>query len=148
MSLVSRYLEENGMKVSRGTIVDATIINAPTSTKNQDRSRDPEMHSTRKGNQWYFGMKAHIGVDSKTTLIPSVGATAANVHDSQLIGDLLHGEETRFWGDSAYAGQGEAIKEAAPNAKDFSHQKGARNRPLTDEEEHKNRTKSKVRAKV
>ena len=146
--LVNVYLEENGMKVSRGTIVDATIINAPSSTKNKDKERDPEMHQTRKGNQWYFGMKAHIGVDSKTKMIHSVVATAANVHDSQVLEDLLHGEETRVWGDSAYSGQKQVLHECAPNAKDFTNQKGFRNRPLSEEDAAKNRTKSKVRAKV
>lgn len=97
------------MKVSRGTIVDATIINVPSSTKYKDKQRDPEMHQTGKGNQWYFGMKAHIGVDSQTKLIHHVVATAANVHDSTMIGDLLHGDETRIWGDSAYAGKKSVI---------------------------------------
>jgi len=69
--------------------------------------RDPEMRQTKKGNEWYFGMQGHIGVDSQTKLIHSVAATAANVHDSQFLGDLLHGKETRVWGDSAYSGQGE-----------------------------------------
>jgi IS5 family transposase len=147
-ALINAYLQENGLKVSTGTIVDATIIDAPSSTKNKDGKRDPEMHQTRKGNQWYFGMKAHIGVDSKTKLIHSVVATAANVHDSQLLGDLLHGDETRVWGDSAYAGQGDVISEHAPKAKDFTNQKGYRNRPLSAEDAAKNRTKSKVRAKV
>lgn len=146
--LIGQYLEENGLKVSRGTIVDATIISAPSSTKNQEKKRDPEMHQTRKGNQWYFGMKAHIGVDSRTRLIHSVAATAANVHDSQLLPDLLHGEETRVWGDSAYCGQTETIHEHAPNALDFTNQKGCRNRPLSEAERLKNRTKSKVRARV
>jgi IS5 family transposase len=146
--LINEYLHENGLKVSTGTIVDATIIDAPSSTKNKDKARDPEMHQTKKGNQWYFGMKGHIGVDSQSKLIHSVAATAANVHDSQLIGDLLHSDETRVWGDSAYASQGDAIREHAPNAKDFTNQKGSRNRPLSDEEKARNKTKSKVRAKV
>jgi transposase, IS5 family len=141
-SLITQYLHENGLKVSTGTIVDATIIDAPSSTKNQEGKRDPEMHQTKKGNQWYFGMKAHIGVDSRYKLIHSVAATAANVHDSQLLPDLLHGEETRVWGDSAYAGQGEVIHEHAPNAKDFTHKKACRNRPLSDDEQARNRTKS------
>jgi len=93
-------------------------------------------------------MKAHIGVDSKSKLIHSVVATAANVHDSQVLDDLLHGEETRLWGDSAYAGQKELLSEHAPNAKDFTNKKGCRNRALTDEEKSKNSTKSSVRAKV
>ena len=146
--LINAYLQENGLKVSTGTVVDATIIDAPSSIKNKDGERDPEMHQTRKGNQWYFGMKAHIGVDSQTKLIHSVAATAANVHDSQLLGDLLHGDETRVWGDSAYAGQGDVISEHAPKAKDFTNQKGCRNRPLSKEDAEKNRTKSKVRSKV
>ena len=146
--IMNVYLEENGMKVSRGTIVDATIINAPSSTKNKDKQRDPEMRQTRKGNQWYFGMKAHVGVDSRTKMIHSVVATAANVHDSQVLEDLLHGDETRVWGDSAYAGQGDVIRAHAPKAKDFTNQKGCRNRPLTHEDKARNRAKSKVRAKV
>ena len=146
--LVNEYLKENGLQVARGTIVDASIINAPSSTKNSKKERDPEMHQTKKGNQWFFGMKAHIGVDSKTKLIHSVAATAANVHDSVVIGDLLHGEETRVWGDSAYAGKQDEIAEHAPNARDFTNKKGGRNRPLTEEERATNRTKSRVRAKV
>ncbi len=146
--LIGEYLEENGLKVSTGTIVDATIINAPSSTKNRDKRRDPEMHQTRKGNQWYFGMKAHFGVDSRTKLIHSVVATAANVHDSQVLADLLHGQETRVWGDSAYTGQGEAIRTQARRAKDFTQQKGSRHRALSEQARARNRTKSKVRAKV
>ena len=146
--LVNDYLKENGMTLSRGTIVDASIIHAPSSTKNKKKERDPDMHQTRKGNQWYFGMKAHIGVDSRSKLIHSVVATSANVHDSQVLEDLLHGEETRVWGDSAYSGQKAAIKDKAPKAKDFTHAKGSRHRKLSDEDKAKNRTKSKVRAKV
>lgn len=146
--LVNQYLKENGLKVSRGTIVDASIINAPSSTKNKKKERDPDMHQTRKGNQWYFGMKAHIGVDSRTKLIHSVVATPANVHDSQVLPDLLHGEETRVWGDSAYTGQKEAITDCAPRAKDFTQAKGSRNRKLAEDERARNRNKSRVRAKV
>ncbi|MGS2724286.1 IS5 family transposase [Porticoccus sp. GXU_MW_L64] len=146
--LVNEYLQENGMKVSRGTIVDATIINAPSSTKNKKKERDPDMRQTRKGNQWYFGMKAHIGVDSQSKLIHSVVATSANVHDSTVIGDLLHGEETRVWGDSAYSGKTSVINAVAPKAKDLTQKKGSRNRKLTDKERLANRYKSKTRARV
>jgi IS5 family transposase len=146
--LVNQFLQENGLKVSRGTIVDASIIQAPSATKNQQKQRDPEMHQTRKGNQWYFGMKAHIGVDSNTRLIHSVVATAANVHDSQVLGDLLHGNETRVWGDSAYTGQQQVLAEKAPAAKDFTQAKGSRNRQLTQAERTRNRRKSRVRSKV
>ena len=106
------------------------------------------MHQTKKGNQWYFGMKAHIGVDSKSKQIHSVAATAANVHDSRVLEDLLHGDETRIWGDSAYAGQTAVIREQAPYAQDFTHEKGCRNKPLDEASKSRNRTKSKVRAKV
>ena len=145
---VGRHLQANGLKVSTGTIVDATIISAPSSTKNRDNARDPEMRQTKKGNQWYFGMKAHIGVDSKTKLIHSVVATSANVHDKHPIPDLLHGNENRVYGDSAYASQKELIAQTAPKAKDFTNKKGSRHNLLTDREREKNRTKSKVRAKV
>ena len=146
--LVNQYLKENGLKVSRGTIVDASIISAPSSTKNKKKERDPDMRSARKGNQGYFGMKAHIGVDSRTKLIHSVVATSANVHDSQVLPDLLHGEETRVWGDSAYAGQSQAITDHAPRARDFTHAKGSRKRKLSEQERASNRNKSRVRAKV
>ena len=146
--LVNEYLRENGLKVNRGTIVDASIIDAPSSTKNRKKERDPEMHQTRKGRQWYFGMKAHIGVDSRSKLIHSVVATPANVHDSRVLRDLLHGDETRVGGDSAYAGQKAVILEVAPDAKDFTQAKGARYRKLTESERSRNRNKSRVRAKV
>ncbi len=145
---VASYLQANGIKISNGTIVDATIISAPSSTKNKKKERDPEMHQTRKGKQYYFGLKAHIGVDSKSQVIHSMVVTAANTHDSQVLPDLLHGNETRVWGDSAYTGQKEAISSVAPNAKDFTHQRAVRGRPLTEEEKAKNTTKSRVRAKV
>lgn len=146
--LIGEYLAENGLKIANGTIVDATIINAPSSTKNKDKARDPEMHQTKKGNQWYFGMKAHIGVDSRNKLIHSVAVTPANVHDSQMLPELLHGKETRVWGDSAYTGQGDEIRKRAPNAKDFTNKKAFRNKELSDEQRAKNRIKSGVRAKV
>lgn len=146
--LIGEYLAESGLKLSRGTIVDATLINAPSSTKNLRKERDPEMRQTKKGNQWYFGMKAHLGVDSRHKLIHSMTTTAANVHDSQALPDLLHGKETRVWGDAAYSGQTNVIRQRAPHAKDFTQKKACRNRPLSEEERSQNRTKSKVRAKV
>src|SRR5262247_1831284 len=100
---VTAYLRGRGIAVSTGTIVDATIISAPSSTKNASGSRDPEMHQTKKGQQWYFGMKGHFGVDSQSKLIHSVEVTPANVHDSQALPWLLHGDERRVWGDSASA---------------------------------------------
>src|SRR5487761_1521845 len=91
---VNQYLQRKGIAVTKGTIVDATILPASSSTKNHARRLDPEMASTKKGSQWYYGMKGHVGVDAETKVIHSVVVTAANVHDSQVIGDLLHGEET------------------------------------------------------
>lgn len=145
---VGEHLQAQGLRIASGTIVDASIISAPSSTKNKDKVRDPEMHSTRKGSQWYFGMKAHIGVGSKTKQIHSVVATAANVHDPQVLEDLLHGDETRVWGDSAYTGQTEMLRRAAPCAQGFTHEKGRRNQPLDAAAKSRNRTKSKVTAKV
>jgi IS5 family transposase len=145
---VHMHLEARGVRVSTGTIVDATIISAPSSTKNASGQRDPDMHQTRKGRQWYFGMKAHIGVDSKTKLIHAVVATAANVHDATVLPDLLHGDETRVWGDQAYKGQTAVIRKHAPNARDFTNRR-CKYRGVVDEaEKARNRTKSKVRAKV
>src|SRR5437868_7623483 len=83
---------------------------------------DPEMHQTKKGNQWYFGMKAHLGIDSRTKIIHAVVA-AANVADSEVLPDLLHGEERRVWGDQAYRGQSDVIKAHAPEAKDFTNRR-------------------------
>jgi transposase, IS5 family len=145
---VQRQLTAKGLKVATGTIVDATIINAPSSTKNADKARDPEMHQTKKGNQWYFGMKAHLGVDSRSKLIHAVVATPANVADSTVLPELLHGKETRVWGDQAYRGQRAVIRQHAPKARDFINRR-YRHRGIVDEVERaKNRTKSKVRAKV
>lgn len=147
-SRISTLLQQSGLRLEGGTIVDATIIAAPSSTKNKAQERDPEMHSTKKGNQWHFGMKVHTGVDSKSGIVHSISVTPANVHDSQEIENLLHGNETRVYGDSAYTGQKEAIKQAAPHAKDFTTQRGKRNHPLTDKQKQTNQRKNKIRAKV
>jgi transposase, IS5 family len=145
---VQRHLAAKGLKVASGTIVDATIINAPSSTKNAAQARDPEMHQTKKGNQWYFGMKAHFGVDSRSKLIHAAVATPANVADSTVLSDLLHGKETRVWGDQAYRGQRAVIRQHAAKAQDFTNRR-YRHRGVVDEVERaKNRTKSKVRARV
>ena len=145
---VGQLLQGNGLKLCGGTIVDATIIAAPSSTKNQDQARDPEMMQTKKGNQWHFGMKVHIGVDSASGLVHSASVTSANVHDSQQLGTLLHGNETRVYGDSAYRGQKETIKEHAPRAKDFTNRRAYRNKPLSERDRETNTTKSRVRAFV
>lgn len=146
---VGQELQDRGFKVNTGTIVDATIIGAPSSTKNKDKARDPEMHQTRKGQQWYFGMKMHIGVDSQSGLAHSAVVTAANVHDKHPLPDLLHGNERRVYGDSAYASQKALIAGKAPNAKDFTNQRTRRAAGIVDElERSKNRNKSKIRARV
>ncbi|BAO29202.1 IS5 family transposase [Sulfuritalea hydrogenivorans] len=147
---IGELLLANGMKLSGGTIVDATLIAAPPSTKNQEKSRDPEMHQTKKGNEWHFGMKLHIGTDSQSGLVHSASVTAANVHDSHQVPNLLHGAETRFYGDSAYRGQEQRkrLKVIAPKAKDFTNKRAYRNNPLTDADKETNRRKSSVRSKV
>jgi len=148
LGTVNLHLQARGLRITTGTIVDATILHAPTSTKNQEQQRDPEMHQTKKGNQWYFGMKAHVGVDSKTKIIHTAVATAANVADSTILADLLHGEETRVWGDQAYRGQTEIIKQCAPQAQDHTHRRYRYKNGIDESERAKNRTKSSVRSKV
>ena len=145
---VNDHLQRSGIKISKGTIVDATIIGAPSSTKNQDGKRDPEMHQTAKGQQWYFGMKAHIGVDSKTKLVHTVLASAANVADRDALPYLLHGQETRVWGDQGYQGQTAVIRARAPQAKDFTNRRYRHHGTINATEKAKNRNKSRVRAKV
>jgi IS5 family transposase len=101
---INAHLSEQGLLMRAGTIVDATIIAAPCSTKKEGQARDPEMHQTKKGNQWFFGMKAHIGVDAESGLVHTVIGTAANVNDVTQAGALLHGEEEDAFGDAGYRG--------------------------------------------
>jgi len=144
---VNGHLEEKGLKLSEGTIMDATIINAPSSTKNQDRKRDPDMHSTKKGNQYYFGMKIHVGVDRESRTVHSLVTTPTNVHDSNPVGELLHGGESGVWGDSAYMGKTEDIAKKAPGALDLTQTRGTKNGKLTEEEKETNRLLSKTRSR-
>jgi len=123
LETVNHHLASKGIQIATGTIVDATILHAPCSTKNKSGARDPEMHQTKKGNQWYFGIKAHVGVDSKSKLVHSVVTSAASVADKHMLSDLLHGEERKVWGDAAYQGQSQAIREAAPQAQDMTHRR-------------------------
>jgi len=148
LEAINAHLAEKGFRVTTGTIVDATIIAAPSSTKNEKKERDPEMHQTKKGNEWHFGMKAHIGVDSATRIIHSVAATAANVHDAAALPDLLHGNETRTYGDSAYQGQGEIIRACAPRSKDFTNRRYRFKGRVDEVQRRKNRFKSHIRARV
>ena len=145
---VGQELQARGFKLNTGTIVDATIIGAPSSTKNADKARDPEMHQTRKGQQWYFGMKLHIGVDSQSGLTHSAVVTAANVHDKHLLPDLLHGQERRVYGDSAYASQKKLIAGKAPKAKDFTNQRTRRGGIVDEAIKGKNRNKLRIRSRV
>jgi IS5 family transposase len=148
LEAVNLHLQSQGVRITTGTIVDATIIHAPSSTKNREQRRDPEMHQTKKGNQWYFGMKAHVGVDSKTKMIHTVVATAANVADATVPSELLHGEETRVWGDQAYQGQSEIIHRQAPQAQDCTHRRYRYKDHVDEAERARNRAKSRVRSKV
>jgi len=116
---INRHLEQRGLLMREGTLVDATIIHAPPSTKNKDKARDPEMHQTRKGNQWYFGMKAHIGADRDSGLIHTVVSTAADVSDLSQTAALLHGGEAQVHADAGYTGvaKREDIAAADPEGK-------------------------------
>jgi IS5 family transposase len=104
LEVVNAHLSQHGLLLRQGTIVDATTINAPSSTKNRDKTRDPEMHQTRKGLQYYFGMKAHIGVDAESGLVHTVTTTPANVGDVLEVERLLHGDETVAYADAGYRG--------------------------------------------
>lgn len=104
LGIINAGLAQHGLMLKTGTVVDATIIAAPSSTKNKSGERDPEMHQTKKGNQWHFGMKAHIGVDAGSGLVHTVIGTAANINDVTQAGALLHGEETVAFGDAGYQG--------------------------------------------
>jgi IS5 family transposase len=149
LDVVNLYLDRKGIRISTGTIVDATIIAAPSSTKNEKKERDPDMHQTKKGGQYYFGAKAHIGIDSKESVVHSVCTSAASVHDKHMLPDLLHGEEKKIWGDAGYQGQTETIHEAAPLAQDMTNRRTKNGKGEVDEEQKReNRTKSRVRAKV
>lgn len=145
---VGRVLQANGMKVGTGTIVDATIIGAPSSTKNAEGKRDPEMHQVKKNQQWFFGMKMHIGVDSETGLAHSAVVTAANVHDKHPLPDLLHGQEERVYGDCAYQGQQAAISARAPNARDLTNRKVRKGTALEGLDRVVNRIRSCTRSRV
>src|ERR1700689_1829504 len=147
LETVNVCLEGKGVRITTGTIVDATIIHAPSSTKNREQKRDPEMHQTKKGNQWYVGMKAHIGVDSRTKLIHTAMVTPANVADATVLPELLHGEETKVWGDQAYCGQSEVIREYAPRAQDCTQRRYRYKNRIDEVERAKNRTKPQDPAK-
>jgi len=145
---VNGHLADKGSTLRSGTLVDATIIDAPSSTKNKAGARDPEMSSTKKGNAWYFGMKAHVGVDADSGIVHSVEATTAKVHDSRVWDELLHGDETSVWADKGYVS---AEREAAftKNGKVWGvMRKAPRGGKLDEIDEETNRVIAMVRAKV
>lgn len=145
---INSYLSEHGLILGKGTIVDATIINAPSSTKNANKQRDPDMHQTRKGKQWYFGMKVHTGTDADSGLVHTVCATAANVADVNMLGELLHGAEQSVHGDSAYHSKQLKADAEAAGIEFNVNQRGSKHRPLTKRERARNRRLSRVRATV
>ena len=150
---VNALLSERGLLLRQGTIVDATIISAPSSTKNESGKRDPEMHQTKKGNQWHFGMKAHIGVDADSGLVHTVTGTAANVHDVTQANALLHGEETAAFGDSAYLGADKREDSLGSNvtwhvAMKRGKRKAISKGPMKNTIERLEKLKASVRARV
>lgn len=146
---INSYLSEKNLMLKEGTAIDATLIAAPTSTKNKDKKRDKDMSSTKKNNQWYFGMKAHIGVQSKgKPLIHSLESSTAKEHDSVETLNLLHGEETDIFADKAY--DNEAIKKTCRQHGIFYGitNKAKRNKKLSKKQKKRNKQFSSVRAKV
>jgi len=147
-SLIKDILDKQGMFVKNGTITDAAIIHAPSSTKNNSRKRDPEMSSTKKNNQYHFGMKAHIGVDDSKGLVHSVAMTTAKVHDRQKFRELLTGEEKAVWGDKAY-GKKEDKKEFRQKGIFYGiPPKGSRYVKVSNRQKHRAKKWPSVRAKV
>jgi len=145
---VNAGLAAQGLLVKTGPVVDATILTAPSRTKNREGKRDPEMSSTRQNGDWHFGMKAHVGVDAKTGLVHTVRTTTASVHDSQVFSELTHGTEEVVAGDSAYANQ--MLKTSCRQAGVIYliHDKAHRGQALSGRQHHRNRQKSSLRAKV
>ena len=146
---INKHLQHQGLLFREGTIVDASIISAPSSTKNQSRKRDPEMHSSKKGNQWHFGMKMHIGVDDVTGMIHSVESTAANVHDVTMTASLLHGEEKRVFGDAGYLGfEKRRENKERKNLAWLISARISKRKTMTENEQEIEKMKAKLRAKV
>lgn len=143
---VEGYLSEHGLIVNEGTIVDATIIGASGSTKNAEKKRDPEMKPTRKGNQWYFGMKAHVGTDTHGR-VHSVVVTDASVHDSQMMEELVHGEEEVVYGDKAYADAGKQARFEESGVEWRVNRKGSNRRKLNIADRSFNRKNNRTRAR-
>ena len=147
---INAHLASQGYGVRKGTIVDASIVDAPGSTRNAKGERDPEMHQTKKGNQWYHGMKAHIGVDAETGLTHSLATTAANVSDVATAHEVLHGDEETVWGDAGYQGVGKRPENRDADVDSQTAMKPGKRRQLdkSGPEEAAERDKASVRAKV
>lgn len=145
--LMEQYLSERGLILSEGTIVDASLVAAPPSTKNKDKTRDPEMKQTKKGNQWHFGMKMHIGSDTQGR-VHSVAVTDAAVHDSQVLDDLLHGEEQVIYGDKAYANRDRQTEFEANDVTWRINRKAKRGKKLNAADKAFNRKSNRTRARV
>ena len=139
-------LADKGLLLKSGTIVDATIIAAPTSTKNATGTRDPEMHQTQKGQQWYHGMKVHAGMDPKG-VVHTVTVTPANVADITELPNLIHGEERTLWGDAAYAKEANRRAWRAAGKRYLVNRRGTKTKPLTDYQRRVNRSRSRTRAR-
>src|SRR3989338_3932269 len=145
---VNELLESKGLLMREGTIVDATIIAAPSSTKNKEQKRDPEMSSTKKGNQWYFGMKAHIGSDTKRGVVHHLETTAAKTNDRVPMKQLLHGKEKAIFGDKGYYKQEDKRAARAEGILWAVSDRGVKNHPLSSSQRKRNRKFSSVRSKV
>jgi IS5 family transposase len=145
---VNRHLADKGITLRSGTLVDATIIDAPSSTKNKAGARDPEMSSTKKGNDWYFGMKAHIGVDVDSGTVHSLDTSTAKLHDSKVWDDLLHGEETSIWADKGYVSAEREAAFAGPGKVWGVMRKASKGSALHPVDDQINRIIAIVRAKV
>lgn len=146
--IINQHLTDQGLLMREGTIVDATLIASAKSTKNKDKQRDPEMSSTKKGNQWYFGMKAHIGVDTKSGLVHSVEPTTAKDHDRSSLEDLMHGDEKAIFGDKAYVKDNDKRKARSDGIFWGVLDKAKRNQPLSSSQRKRNKKLASVRAKV
>jgi len=145
---VAEYLEARGALLRGGTIVDATLIAASPSTKNEAGKRDPQMHSSKKGNQWYFGMKAHVGVDASSGLVHTAGVTSGNVHDAKVMDRLVREDDTAVYGDKGYANYTKKRAAEAAGVLWAVKEKAKPGRKLAKRQQARNRRFGKVRAKV
>lgn len=145
---VSEYLEEQSLLMRGGTIMDATLIAASPSTKNKSAKRDPDMSQTKKGNQWYFGMKAHIGVDAKSGLVHTVKTTTAKVHDARMTDDLIRSDDAVIFGDKGYVSDKRKRVARADGVLWAVKDKRKRGRTLSSSQKKRNRKHGTVRAKV